>query len=864
MLEFQEGFFEQEIRDGFYIDTTMKTVWAAELEVLQKVAEICDRHGLVWYAAYGTLLGAIRHEGFVPWDDDMDIWVKRADYNKLTKILPKELPEGYFVRSPLTEEGYDQFHMLVNSGNRISIDPKWLEQYHGCPFSVGLDIFPLDYLARDEEERIMQENLVRIACRGAQVACTLFRETFDDVEEPEKARKELVEEIEDAIRYLEANCGIKIDYKLVEEEKWYALSSEFGKWGNYFAMMYGEEESDYLVNFIDYVRFPGAKYPKEWFDDVYGAAFENFMLPVSCGYDKLLPRIYGAYMVCRKKNGTHDYPYYARQLEELKERVENEEKQAEILGLISLDAALQSESEDFLPSEWEKIMEGEGEERKKIILYENDVAVFLMSPKEALDRMEETLKKFETVKSSIVLWWRPQRNMAYHLKTISEKYAERYERMLSEYKRAAWGICDETGNTCRAVEFCDAYYGDMNSILQPFQNADKPAVIMQNGRERETDNLDRINEFRAFLSFADFAEDEERIYFANTNYNALIIVRKENWQVEKRVLFAETERGEQNMHLRCVKKRGKICFLPAKSQCIHIYDTEKEQQYTYFFENTGNDENEMEGAWDYHESRGQVYLLPDSSVRGLWRWNIQKNTIEQENWWEVQQEECFWQHGSIDKEIFYSLSGNPGRLFVTDVEKHTIETFDLPDDNVSHITYDGENFWYTMEGSLDIVCWNWKTGVVDRYLIQSEIYWDQNIMAYMGICYAAENLFLFSSKCDTFSAIYILNKKERKLKSLYNIDSDKCAFWEHEMQPNFKRIDNKLICPLKNAGEIMQIDLASLEVRRYREAFLSDTKLQENMLHILLDRKALLYEGQEGVSLETLFHYCMAHEGSEM
>ncbi|MBD5537105.1 MAG: LicD family protein, partial [Lachnospiraceae bacterium] len=54
MLEFQEGFFEQEVRSGFYIDTTMKTVWAAELEVLQKIAEICDRHGLVWYAAYGT------------------------------------------------------------------------------------------------------------------------------------------------------------------------------------------------------------------------------------------------------------------------------------------------------------------------------------------------------------------------------------------------------------------------------------------------------------------------------------------------------------------------------------------------------------------------------------------------------------------------------------------------------------------------------------------------------------------------------------------------------------------------------------------------------------------------------------------
>ena len=53
MLEFREGFFDQEVKNGFYIDVTMKTLWSAELEVLQKVAEICDRHGITWYAAYG-------------------------------------------------------------------------------------------------------------------------------------------------------------------------------------------------------------------------------------------------------------------------------------------------------------------------------------------------------------------------------------------------------------------------------------------------------------------------------------------------------------------------------------------------------------------------------------------------------------------------------------------------------------------------------------------------------------------------------------------------------------------------------------------------------------------------------------------
>lgn len=55
--------------------------------MLQRGAEVCDMYGIVWYAAYGILLGAIRHESFVPWDDDMDIWVKRKDYNKLMQLF---------------------------------------------------------------------------------------------------------------------------------------------------------------------------------------------------------------------------------------------------------------------------------------------------------------------------------------------------------------------------------------------------------------------------------------------------------------------------------------------------------------------------------------------------------------------------------------------------------------------------------------------------------------------------------------------------------------------------------------------------------------------------------------------------------
>lgn len=460
MLEFQEEFFEQEIRDGFYISSTMKRVWAAELEVLQKVAEICDRHNIVWYAAYGTLLGAIRHEGFVPWDDDIDIWVKRNDYNRLIKILPVELPPEYEVRSPLLQTGYDQFHTLVNNGS-FSMEEEHLKQYHGCPFSVGLDIFPLDYLPRNDAEREVQKNLVMLATRGAQVASGLLCGEPEKADDPAWQKRIMQEEIWDGIHYLEETCGVKIEHQLMENEEWYKVASEFGRWANYFAMMYGEEESDYMAPYIDYVRWQTCRLPKEWFAETYGAAFEYFELPVPSGYEQILRRIYGAYRVIRRKTGTHEYPGYARQLRKLKGRLK-------LLTNIVPEYGLLAGEDKYLPPEWDR--------HKRRILFINECPDARQMEK-ALGRLEEVLDIFERAQEHITLWWRPPRNMAERLSAVSRKLVERYQRILNRYKSAGWGICDETDDSGMAAQWCDAYYGCPNTVLQSFQNAGKPIMI---------------------------------------------------------------------------------------------------------------------------------------------------------------------------------------------------------------------------------------------------------------------------------------------------------------------------------------------------------------------------------------------------
>lgn len=93
-MEFSDSYFEEEVRDGFYVSSKMKCCWAAQLEVLLVVDEICRKHNIQYFAEWGSLLGCIRHGGFIPWDDDMDVSMKRMDYEKFQKIVRQSCRKG--------------------------------------------------------------------------------------------------------------------------------------------------------------------------------------------------------------------------------------------------------------------------------------------------------------------------------------------------------------------------------------------------------------------------------------------------------------------------------------------------------------------------------------------------------------------------------------------------------------------------------------------------------------------------------------------------------------------------------------------------------------------------------------------------
>ena len=310
MLAFSQEFFNAEERCGFHVDVTMKTVWAAELEVLCEIALVCEKYNISWYMGYGSLLGTVRHEGFIPWDDDMDICLFREDYHKLLELLPKELPEGYVVRSPLLENGYPEYQSCVQNSDSISIEPGHLQRFHGCPFVVGVDIFPIDTLPADERVLERKKRAFQLIRKAVQII-----KWERDITVLETIESELKTKFN--IHLFKGNVYLpETEYEANE------MASHFWRYGNKIvADNQGVEMSDNICVFTSYAR-RGCQYKKEWFRDTVELPFEGFGLPVPVDYDKVLTATYGDYQVCKQMRGAHDYPFYKKQLEDLRKRME--------------------------------------------------------------------------------------------------------------------------------------------------------------------------------------------------------------------------------------------------------------------------------------------------------------------------------------------------------------------------------------------------------------------------------------------------------------------------------------------------------------------------------------------------------------
>ena len=259
------SFLESEVRDDFEIPEKMKKVWIVELDLLDKFKQVCIDNDLRFWVGFGTMLGAVRHNGFIPWDDDMDVWMPREDYNKLLALNLK-LETPYFLQTTLNDKDYYSSFARIRNSNTTGILVSGSNQ---CNNGIYIDIYPLDGMYKNEIQQWIVSKYIRVK----NVAAHAYMYNIN----PNPVTK--------AMHGFLHLPFIPFDYKRVYRSV-NKLASKV-KWDN--ASKVG------MVVFAPYA-YEHNIFDKADFEETDWLTFENTSVPVPHGYDHILSVLYGDYM----------------------------------------------------------------------------------------------------------------------------------------------------------------------------------------------------------------------------------------------------------------------------------------------------------------------------------------------------------------------------------------------------------------------------------------------------------------------------------------------------------------------------------------------------------------------------------------
>ena len=291
-------FYEDEIRCDFLITSMVKRTWAAQMEILADLDEACRKNGFEYFAEWGTLLGTVRHAGFIPWDDDMDICMKRKDYELFTNNVSAYLPDNYSIVNYKSSRDFKQMLSRIVNSDHYRFDPEFMKKFSGLPFAMGIDIFPLDFMTDDEEYEREREERINLVY-GVANDIALY-----DIP---------LSSLENELKEIEAKCHAKIDRKSdVLTQLRILLEKLFGE--------VDEKDAKYITLFPLWLNHHTYRFPVEYYKNSISMPFENMHIEVPVCYDSILKHKYGAgYMKQVRSGGAHEYPYYANHLDVLKE-----------------------------------------------------------------------------------------------------------------------------------------------------------------------------------------------------------------------------------------------------------------------------------------------------------------------------------------------------------------------------------------------------------------------------------------------------------------------------------------------------------------------------------------------------------------
>lgn len=271
-------------------ELTIKETQQISLEILHTVAEICEEQHLRYALIYGTLIGAVRHHGYIPWDDDVDIMMPRPDYDKLLVYLKDHIQEYPHLQVFNRDECPEYPYMIT----RISDDRYVIEMANEKPFGMGvfIDIYPYDGLGKTKDEAI------KYGLKGDRLSSLCYQST----------RKHFaIETTTSPIRKI-AKLPVYLYAKLRGKDCFQDKLEQL-------ARVKGYDDSEY-VGCVIWLSW-GEKdiFPREWFDETIMMPFDKYEFRVPKEYDRVLRHEYGDYMKLppeKDRVGHHFFKVYKK------------------------------------------------------------------------------------------------------------------------------------------------------------------------------------------------------------------------------------------------------------------------------------------------------------------------------------------------------------------------------------------------------------------------------------------------------------------------------------------------------------------------------------------------------------------------
>jgi lipopolysaccharide cholinephosphotransferase len=250
------------------MDNRLRKIQLLELEILKDIDTICEENDLKYYMVGGTLLGAVRHKGFIPWDDDVDIAMYRDDYNKIQKIIQDRFSEKYFVQNFDTDPNYTRYitKIKLNGTKLVHKGLAKVDSHHG----IYVDIFPLD--------RVKKEDGLGLRLRGK-----LYRWLY--------AYK---------IMRINVNNDMKLWKKIIKVAfRWitFLVPNRFvNKVFDYICTKDNDNNCSYTTSFGSGFGWKRQLYKNDVFGNSVRLMFEGYKLRAPDKYETVLKRLYGDYM----------------------------------------------------------------------------------------------------------------------------------------------------------------------------------------------------------------------------------------------------------------------------------------------------------------------------------------------------------------------------------------------------------------------------------------------------------------------------------------------------------------------------------------------------------------------------------------